>query len=193
MTDSSSQSEQNIAFELILRPHLKYLFKISYRFTGNKSDAEDLVQDLLVKLYPKMDELRDVQQMRPWLLRVLYRQFIDNTRKQKHSPLRLVSRPLNKEKESSNDQIVDTAPSPEKNMENSFLSEQIEKALNKLSKDQRAVITLHDIEGYQLTELEVLLEVPLGTLKSRLHRARAKLRENLKKMEPFLNNSRLHN
>jgi RNA polymerase sigma-70 factor (ECF subfamily) len=105
----------------------------------------------------------------------------------------LVSRPLNKEKESSNDQIVDTAPSPEKSMEHSFQSEQIEKALNKLSKDQRAVITLHDIEGYQLTELEVLLEVPLGTLKSRLHRARVKLRENLKKMEPFLSDYRLHN
>ena len=174
-------------FEALLRPQLNYLYRISYRFTGNKADAEDLVQDLLVKLYPRQDELEKVTHLRPWLVRVLYRMFVDNERKQKRSPLRLVKKnpDIDADTDDPVDQIAGTEPDPEQYTRAQILSEHIERALNQLGKDQRAVITLHDIEGYALTELETLLEVPMGTLKSRLHRARGKLRDILKSNGTF--------
>lgn len=186
MTDTNDNSRQT-DFEALLRPQLSYLYRISYRFTGNKADAEDLVQDLLIKLYPRKDELEKVTQLRPWLVRVLYRMFVDNERKQKRSPLRLVKKNHDADADSGDpvDQIAGAEADPEQYTRARNLSEHIERALNQLGKNHRAIITLHDIEGYALTELETLLEVPVGTLKSRLHRARAKLKEILKKNGTF--------
>jgi RNA polymerase sigma factor (sigma-70 family) len=172
-------------FETLIRPHLECLYRISYRYTGNKSDAEDLVQNLLVKLYPRRDELFEVINLRSWLLRVLYRQFIDSTRKQKRTPLKLITarHPI------KNEDPLEKVPSPNYNPEEytqrKDLAESIKQALDTLNKDQRAVIVMHDIEGYKLNELEILLEVPQGTLKSRLHRGRAKIRDVLIKNGTF--------
>lgn len=168
-------------FEALLRPQFAYLYRIAYRFTGNKPDAEDLVQELLVKLYRRSKELSKVSHLRPWLVRVLYRMFIDNERKQKRSPLRLVKSRPDSEAEDPLDRIAGLQPDPEQYAQRRNLAQHLEQALNQLGKDQRAVIVLHDIEGYRLAELETLLEVPLGTIKSRLHRGRAALREILEK------------
>lgn len=172
-------------FEKLLRPQLTWLYRISYRFTGNKADAEDLVQDLLVKLYPRRDELDSVENLRPWLVRVLYRLFLDNERRQKRSPLRLLKRRPKDDAEDPLEQISGSGPDPEQYTGGRILSERIERALNMLCRDHRAIITLHDMEGYRLSELETLLEVPMGTLKSRLHRGRATLRKILEKDGTF--------
>jgi RNA polymerase sigma-70 factor (ECF subfamily) len=74
---------------------------------------------------------------------------------------------------------------PEEYTQRRDLAKGIEQALDTLNKDQRAVIVMHDIEGYKLNELEILLEVPQGTLKSRLHRGRAKIRNILIKNGTF--------
>ena len=172
-------------FESLLKPHLEYIYRISYRFTGNKDDAEDLVQDLLVKLYPRRSSLHGVDKLRPWLVRVLYRLFIDNVRKQKRFPLRLISKKGESDSGHFLEQLPCNNPGPEEYTRKQVVFESISNALTMLSKDQRAVVALHDIEGYALNELEILLETPLGTLKSRLHRAREKLRVILKKNGTF--------
>ena len=172
-------------FESLLRPQFDYLYRIAYRFTGNKADAQDLVQELLIKLYPRAKELGKVSSLRPWLVRVLYRLFLDSERKQMRSPLRLVKSKDAFNTENPLDQLHGSEPDPEQYTQQRNLAEHIQQALGRLSKDQRAVITLHDIEGYRLNELEALLEVPLGTLKSRLHRARANLKEILEKKGTF--------
>jgi len=68
-------------FQRMVQPHLQAMHGFAWRLTGNSQDAEDLVQDVVVKLYPRLDELESVDQLRPWLNRVLYRQFIDGLRK----------------------------------------------------------------------------------------------------------------
>jgi RNA polymerase sigma-70 factor (ECF subfamily) len=175
-------------FEALLRPQFAYLYRIAYRFTGNKPDAEDLVQELLVKLYPRNSELCRVSNLRPWLVRVLYRLFLDGERKQKRSPLRLVKGRPNSEAEDPLDRIAGPEPDPEQYALRRDLAQHLEQALSQLGRDQRAVIALHDIEGYRLAELETLLEVPMGTIKSRLHRGRAVLREILEKRGNLLSN-----
>jgi len=170
-------------FEDLLRPQVEYLYRLAWRFTGSVADAEDLVQDVLLELYPRTRELLDIERLRPWLAKVLYRQYIDFFRKRARSPL--VELAADSEGE---DDPLDTLPAledgPEDHAERSRLRERILAALERLSPEQRAVVTMHDVEGYSLEELETILETPLGTLKSRLHRARQRLRALLP-MEPF--------
>ena len=162
-------------FEALVRPHVDHLYRVAYRFTGRREDAEDLVQEVLAKLYPRRDRLVAVEQLGPWLTRVLYRQFIDNQRK--GARLRL----LDNEAGAADpfDTMASESPEAESEVAANRDRGRLEQALDKLNPDQRAVIVLHDMEGYTLVELSETLEVPTGTLKSRVHRARARLRELL--------------
>ena len=183
--DTAINSGKRTPLESQLLPHMDFLYRIAYRFTGNREDAEDLVQDLIVKLYTQRQDLTGVAMLRSWLVRVLYRLFIDTTRKQKRLPLMLVKRKDSRDATDPLEKIPCEEPDPEEYAQKRLLKKSIERAMNMLGRDHRAIITLHDIEGYHLTELETLLEIPLGTLKSRLHRARAKLKEILKKDGTF--------
>jgi len=74
-------------FEDLLRPQVEYLYRLAWRFTGSVADAEDLVQDVLIKLFPRTQELLEIEKLRPWLARVLYNQFVDSVRRQARSPI----------------------------------------------------------------------------------------------------------
>ncbi len=170
-----------------MRPHLDHLYKLAYRFTGATDRAEDLIQDLLVRLYPRRDELAKVEQPRPWLVRVMYRLFIDQIRRDARAPyISLADSNLARTDENGDPyaEIPDSAPGPELEFDLALNRERLMRAWEQLSAEHKALLALHEIEGYTLDELETLLEVTLGTLKSRLHRARARLAQLLK-MEPF--------
>ena len=173
------QSEHK-QFEKLLQPHLQQLYKLAYRFTGQRADAEDLVQDVVVKLYPRLQEIQKIEQLGPWLARVLYRHFVDQVRSKQRSPLHLVNKD-----ESILDEHKDETPDPADNVEAALLQNRLQDALNQLNEDQHAVIIMHDVEGYTLNEIHTMFDVSIGTLKSRLNRARSRLRELLKNMEPF--------
>jgi len=158
-------------FEDLLRPQVEYLYRLAWRFTGSVADAEDLVQDVLTKLFPRTQELLEIERLRPWLARVLYNQYVDSVRQRSRSPIvELVAGVEGEENP------LDALPTGQR--------ERILRALDRLNPEQRAVVAMHDVEGYSLEELETMLETPLGTLKSRLHRARQRLRALLP-MEPF--------
>lgn len=158
-------------FDELIRPHLTYLYRLAFRFCGNQADAEDLVQDLLLKLYPRSDELEAVDKLRPWMVTSLYRMFVDGTRRKKRSPLELID-----DEVAFYETVTSSDSSPSHEMAEDQRIGQIQAAFERLSEDHRVLLTLHDIEGYRLVELEKMLEVPVGTLKSRIHRARARMR-----------------
>jgi RNA polymerase sigma-70 factor (ECF subfamily) len=169
-------------FEALVRRHLDRLHRLAYRFTGSTHDAEDLLQSLLAKLYPQVDRLAEVEELGPWLARALYNLYVDQVRRRESSPLDLAL--PDDEAEARLESIVDEASeSPEEVAERWFTGERLAAALMQLPGEQRAVIAWHDIEGYTLEELAEAHDIPIGTLKSRLHRARARLREIL--LEPF--------
>lgn len=171
-------------FEMLLGPHLPALYRTASRFTGQTQDAEDLVQNLLLKLYPRLDELRRVELLRPWLLKVLYREFVDSTRRARR--LRQWLQPLDglENDDAYRAALESDRQSPETLVDRFKDRERIRQALNVLNNDQRAMIALHDMEGYTMEEIAVMLDMRRGTVKSRLHRARARLRLCLD-MEPF--------
>ena len=164
-------------FEQLIEPHLNHLYQLAYRFCNNQSDAEDLVQDVVVKLLPRTTEMARIEKLRPWLAKIIYHQFVDRYRKNERTPLNLVV----PGEDSLAEQSAPAAEIPENQHEASLHQQQLIQALQTLNEDQRAVVLLHDVEGYTLTELESILNSPQGTLKSRLHRARSQLRTYLEK------------
>ncbi|MBE0484760.1 RNA polymerase sigma factor [Marinobacter sp.] len=173
-------------FQRLVQPHLQALHAFAYRLTGSRQDAEDLVQDVVVKLYPRLDELEPVSQLRPWLNRVLYRQFIDSVRKKGRQADSPASDMIDSENQADwLDSLASDALSPELELNRERLGPLLDKALDQLSPDQRTLLLLHDVDGWRQEDVAEVLSVPVGTVKSRLHRSRAALRKYLRgSMEP---------
>lgn len=172
----STISDAAETFNALVRPHLDRLYRLAWRLTGNQAGAEDLFQDLLTKAYTKLDQLVGIDEVGPWLARVQYNLFIDERRRYARERLIIVA-----EGEMPAGGIGALAGSDDP-AENAVKHERLaalERALDKLSDEHHIVILLHDTEGYKLEEIHGLIGVPVGTIKSRLHRARARLREIL--------------
>jgi len=159
-------------FEQLLQPHFDALYGAARRLAASESDAEDLVQEVCLKAYLKLDELERIEYQRAWLLRVLYNRFIDGQRKNQRSPLALSQAP-------ADDEAVDIPASkqwqPEEQVDRIMKMDEIMRAMQLLDLEQCSLLALHDIEGYGLAELNSLTGLPVGTLKSQLHRTRVKL------------------
>ncbi len=167
-------------FDESVRPHLEAMYRFAYRLTGQRHDAEDLVQDVVVKLYPRLEELEAVERPGPWLNRVLYRQFVDNTRKR----ARRSDRPFSDfgdpaELQEWMEGEADAATNPEVQVAEAQLRPAIRELLSTLPPDHRTLLLLHDVDNWRLEELSDVLDMPVGTLKSRLHRIRAALRKKI--------------
>lgn len=164
------------AFTALVRPHLDRLYRLAFRLTGTREDAQDLLQDVMLKLYPQMDRLAGIDAPQTWLNRVLYNHFIDDQRRYRARQLRLVS---GAELSANPDLAPAEGASTEELVEGEFTIKRIEAAVARLSDKHRVIISLHDIEGYTLSEIAEITGVSLGTLKSRRHRARQRLQEFL--------------
>lgn len=162
-------------FEAVVRPHLDRLYRFALRMTQNPERAEDLLQSLLLKLYPRTDELEALDKAGPWLARALHNLYVDELRAARRTPL---------DQSDADDELLDGWPAaaatmPDVATEALFDTRRLEGALAQLSPEHRAVVAWHDIEGYTLEELARDHSIAVGTLKSRLHRARAHLRKLL--------------
>lgn len=167
---------KSTGFDQLLRPHMERLYRLAFRLAGNKAEAEDLFQDVLTKIYVRLDDLISIEEPGSWLSRVMYNHFIDNRRKYARRRLLMV------EEGGLPGNTVDSLPgdaSPEREAERGDNIIRLEAALAELSDDHRLVVLLHDSEGYKLEEIQSITGDPVGTIKSRLHRARARLRDLL--------------
>ncbi len=171
-----SATDNNLAFERLVRPHFDRLYRLAWRLAGSKAEAEDLFQELLIKAYGKIDDLATIDQPGPWLCRVMYNLFIDEKRRFARRRMHMVE-----EGQLGEQGIEGFAGSDDPVAENQQIErvERLDAALGQLSDDHRIVVLLHDTEGYKLNEIQELTGTPVGTIKSRLHRARARLREIL--------------
>jgi RNA polymerase sigma-70 factor (ECF subfamily) len=179
-TASRADTSDAVEFERLLREHVPALYRSAYRWTGAVDRAEDLVQQLLVRLYPRLAELRALDQLRPWALRVMYRIFVDQLRRERASPVQFGADPVaSDDLPAEDDAWVDPGPGPPELTDREVTQERLLRAWERLGEEHRMVLSMHDIEDYTLPELARIMDIPLGTLKSRLHRARARLRELL--------------
>ncbi len=178
----TADQNQQASFEALLKPHLDRLYRLSFRLASNKPEAEDLFQDVLIKVYPRLDELIEIEEPGSWLCRVMYNHFIDNRRRFARQRLVAVGEGQLPPGQGIEQMPGNLDPVADAQREDTIM--RLDRALSQLSNEHREVVLLHDTEGYKLKEIQEITGTPLGTLKSRLHRARARLREILDTMEP---------
>lgn len=164
-------------FENLLRPHIEFLYRMAYRWTNAQDRAEDLVQELLIKLVPRVEDMEQIESLRPWLLRILYNRYVDDYRRGRSSPIDESHSGWNPDDEDEPvADVISQAAEPVPSGEQEELRQSLHKALSLLEPDQRDVVLLHDMEGYTAEEVAEIMATQVGTVKSRLHRARARLR-----------------
>jgi len=165
------------AYGELVHRHQNRLFNSLYRMLGSREDADDIAQESFVAAFQKLDTFRGDSQFYSWLFRIAYNTAISMKRKAR---LKTVSG--DKLKESSGQEPNDTNPDHEPghalHVEETQIA--VQKALNELSEEYREAIVLKEMEDLSYEEIAELADVPVGTIRSRLHRARAELREKLR-------------
>ena len=160
-----------------MRPHFVALYSSARRFSLNDSDAEDLVQEVCMKAFARIDELQKMQHQRAWLLRVLYHTFVDARRSDLRAPSH-VGQSIDQ------DAKVNLAESshlqPDEQVDRMMRVERVLGAMALLDKEVCSLLAMHDVDGLSIAEIAVLTDLPEGTIKSRLFRTRAKLGRLLK-------------
>ena len=154
------------------------MYNFAYRLTLDQDDSKDLVQDTYLKSYRFIDSFQKGTNAKAWLFRILKNSFINDYRKKSKEP----SKVDYQEVESYyNSEEVDRQITPDLRVEalKDMIGDEISNALNTLDVDFRTVIILCDLEGFKYDEMAKILDIPIGTVRSRLHRARNLLKEKL--------------
>lgn len=168
----TGRRSSDFEFEEFIRPHLDAVFGRAYALTGNTEDAEDLIQEVCIRTSSRLKEVAAHQNPRAWLLHVLYRLFVDSVRSRQRSPIRLMA---DEGAQKSPETLVSTEPSPEQHADASRSYERLRLAWQRLTSEEQLLLALHGIEGLSLSEIQDVTGLALGTIKSRLHRGRARL------------------
>lgn len=155
-------------FERLVRPHYETLYRVAFRFTGSQHDAEDLVQETCARAFRRIDRVAELDNPRTWLMCIMRRLFIDQTRRYDRTNVTGFD-------EGSDDRLASHEPGPLELTDSEMIARRVDQSWGKLGKEERTLLALHDVEGYSLSELQEVTGLKIGTLKSRLHRARVKL------------------
>jgi RNA polymerase sigma-70 factor (ECF subfamily) len=166
-------------FEQQVRPHLPQLYPAALRLTRNPADAEDLVQDTLAKAYASFAQYTPGTNLRAWLHRILSTTFINTYRKRQRQPQIAPGADAHADWTVSADPLTGPARSAEAEALDKITDTTLLTALRDLPDDFRTAIWLADVEGYPYREVAAIMGTPLGTVMSRLHRGRGKLRHTL--------------
>jgi RNA polymerase sigma-70 factor (ECF subfamily) len=169
------------AWETIVRHHTQRLYNLAYRFTGRFDEAEDLTQEIFLKIYRTLNSYRpESGALVTWMVRVGRNHIIDHYRKFKTERTHTDSLELEYEKAEQNPARY---RSPAEALEHVELSERIHQALVRVSEDLREAVILRDLEEFTYEEIADMLKLPLGTVKSRINRGRTELARILGKMQ----------
>jgi RNA polymerase sigma-70 factor (ECF subfamily) len=161
-------------FTALVRPHISAMYRMAYRWTQNRDEAEDLVQDVLTRMIPRLEELAAVEKLKPWLIKVMYRRYVDLYRRSVNSPI-----DANIDWHSDDNLFEERIADTRHDIERLELQRALNQAMECLDDYQRDVIFLHDVEGHSALDVADILDISVGTVKSRLHRARKKLKTAL--------------
>lgn len=157
-------------WEEVARDHGRFLYTVAYRLTGNDDDAQDLVQEVLLRVRRGLGTYQPGN-LEGWLSRIATNAFLDEMRRRRRRPAEL----LPEEPE----RVIPPAPGADVASEAQALPADVHQALQRLTPDYRAAVVLCDVVGLSYEEISTALGIPIGTVRSRIHRGRALLREAL--------------
>jgi RNA polymerase sigma factor (sigma-70 family) len=159
------------SWEEVARSYGRFLYTLAYRLTGNHADAQDLVQEVLLRVRKGLETYRPGS-MEGWLSRITTNAFLDDARRRRRRPVELLPE--------EPDRVTPPAPSAETAFAAEVLPDDVQDALRRLPADYRSAVVLSDVVGLTYQEISDALRIPIGTVRSRLHRGRALLREALR-------------
>lgn len=162
-------------FESEALVHLDTLYNVALRLTGNTSDAEDLVQDTVMKAYRSWDKYEAGTNCRAWLVTIMRNTFINQYRRRSKRPTPVQFDAV--EDISIFEQVRDR--DPEGSFFHAIVDDEVKRAIQELPEDFRLPLVLSDVEGLSYAEIAEILELPVGTVKSRLFRGRRRLQQRL--------------
>jgi RNA polymerase sigma-70 factor (ECF subfamily) len=184
--DHAGQSEQfdhDEYFESEVATWRGQLYPAALRMTRNPADAEDLLQETMTRAYTGLRNFTPGTNVRAWLYRILTNTFINSCRKRGREPAQTLRAEFEQLLD-SRDGVAQPARSAESEALDRVADSEVMQALMELPEGFRAAIYLADVEGYPYRDVAEMLEIPIGTVMSRLHRGRSKLRKRLAAYAP---------
>ena len=163
-------------WEEVVEQHSARVYRLAYRLTGNVHDAEDLTQDVFVRVFRSLHTYQPGT-FEGWLHRITTNVFLDKMRRKQRIRFDALS-------DESAARLPGRGPGPEQAYHDAHFDDDVQRALDALSPDFRAAVVLCDIEGLSYEEVAATLDIKLGTVRSRIHRGRAQLREALAHRAP---------
>lgn len=176
LTKDEVQKQEDFEDEII--PHLDAMYNFALRLTSDPNDAEDLVQDTIVKAFRFFSSYEKGTNAKAWLFRILKNSYINNYRKKSKQPNQVDYDEVSSFYETIRADRTDTSDLEDR-MFRELIDDDISNALEDLPEDFRTVVLLCDVEGFTYEEIANMLDVPIGTIRSRLHRGRNLLKAQL--------------
>lgn len=173
-----SEEEKKLIFDQEFMPHIDSMYNFAYRLTFDEDDSKDLVQDTYLKAFRFIESFQKGTNAKAWLFRILKNSFINEFRKKSKEPSKVDYQEV-ETYYNSEDADISITPDLRVDVLSDMMGDEVSNALNSLDVDFRTVIILCDLEGFKYDEMAKILDIPIGTVRSRLHRARNLLKEKL--------------
>lgn len=167
------------AFESLVALYERKIYSLALRLSGNAEDANDLAQETFIRLYRSIHTFRGQSAFSTWLYRIATNVCLDELRRRQRHPTISLDAPMETEEGQMERELVDPGQLPEYVYESKELRQMVQQLIAELSEDHRTVLILRDIENLSYEEIAEILDCQLGTVKSRLNRARAALRDKI--------------
>lgn len=173
-----TEKEKVSVFNNEFLPHINSMYNFGYRLTLDEDDAKDLVQDTYLKAFRFIESFQKGTNAKAWLFRILKNSFINDYRKKSKEPSKVDYQEVESYYNSDDVDHQITSDLRTESLQD-MIGDEISNALNSLDVDFRTVIILCDLEGFKYDEMAKILDIPIGTVRSRLHRARNLLKDKL--------------
>jgi RNA polymerase sigma-70 factor (ECF subfamily) len=167
------------AFEELIGAYQKKVFNLALRIIGNYDDASDLAQEAFVRIFKAISAFKEQSSFSTWVYRITTNVCLDEIRRRKNKKVVSIDEDIHVDDGEMKRQIVSSDPGPDEAAERSEVRRIVNDAINRLPEDQRVVITLRDLQGMSYEEIAKILDLPGGTVKSRINRARLALKNIL--------------
>ncbi|MGI6678769.1 MAG: RNA polymerase sigma factor [Dehalobacterium sp.] len=174
-----SQQGDIAAFEELISQHQQKTYNIAYRLMGNHHDANDLAQEALIKVYKSIGSFRQDSSFSTWVYHIVTNVCRDELRKRSRQQVSYLDEPVSLHNGEVHKEVADDTFNPEEAYERRESAEYIQELINTLTPEYRMVIILREMLGLSYEEISQELNISLGTVKSRLNRARRYLKERI--------------
>lgn len=165
------------AFEMFIIKYEKLIYNYSYRMITNSSDAEDISQEVLIKVYKNIKRCQSFASFKSWLYRIINNTCIDEIRKRKNKTTISLDKTYDNDEGTMENQLASDDYTPERAYIQNETSMEVQQVINKLSPDYKSVLIMRDINGLSYDEISESLDINIGTVKSRISRARTSFKK----------------